>query len=130
LNGKELEIKADEKNNSLIKIEKNDSNDSNKNKMTPEVELLSPESSDITPELEDLNPRNGSDPSTESDNSGITGDIGDKQDNMLIMLQDLVYDLIDGMTCERNTTQVYTDLGNKSHCQNNPLPSTIDLLHN
>jgi hypothetical protein len=67
------------------------------------VERLSPESGEITPELEDLNPRNGSDPGTESINSEVTGDIRDKQDNMLIMLQDLVYDLIDGMICERNT---------------------------
>jgi hypothetical protein len=77
-------IGRDEKNNSLIKIERNDSNDSMASKMTPEVELLSLDSNSMTPDSGDLTPENSANPSAESVNSGVNGVTGDKQDLMIV----------------------------------------------
>jgi hypothetical protein len=68
--GVKITIGRDEKNNSLIKIGRNDSNDSIVNEMTPVSD--------------DLTPENSANESTESVNSGVTGDIGDKPDLMIV----------------------------------------------
>jgi hypothetical protein len=83
---KSLEIKIslgrDERNNSLIKIEKNISSNSRKHGIIPVVDVLTPNSGAITPRDKDLTPNLKMEISTNIINSGVTGNTGDKRDTI------------------------------------------------
>ncbi len=72
-----IKIERDSKNTSVVKIEKNVSDDSGENKISPENESLSPYLEDLSPAKEKLSPE---DPEVSSTESMETGDIGDNGD--------------------------------------------------
>ena len=77
--GIHIEIKRDSKTNtSLIKIEKNVAGNSGEHKITPDLDIMSPENENLSPVLNELSPEENEDLSTKSDNSGDTGHTGDK----------------------------------------------------
>ena len=71
-----VSIERDSKNTSIIKIEKNVSNDSGENKMSPENESLTPYLEEMSPEEDNMNPDNRDEIGGRSIKIGDNGDIG------------------------------------------------------
>ena len=79
----EIKIERNSKNTSIIKIEKNNSDNSGEHKMSPDNESLSSYFDSLSPVSNSLSPEANPDFSTNSDDSGNTGHTGDKLDIMI-----------------------------------------------
>jgi hypothetical protein len=81
--GIKISLGRDERNNSLIKIEKDISANSMHQAIIPMVDVLPPNSEGITPIVGDLTPENDSEIKSNIINSGVTGNTGDKFSTIL-----------------------------------------------